>query len=124
MDPDAPYTRAGSLDDGLKHLLDAAAAAPTSSELLADAVLDELIGDDARRDDIALLVIGLDAEPLRGGTDKAAEEIAAEGSVPSPRRPLSCAYVWLPRIRGIVVSCRIVRHTSTTSACRPKLAGM
>ncbi|MGL6279098.1 MAG: SpoIIE family protein phosphatase [Gaiella sp.] len=86
VDPDAVYTswqvplapgsyvllytdglverRGRSLDDGLQHLLDAAAGAPKSPDLLAEAVLDELIGDDTRRDDVALLVIGLDAEPL------------------------------------------------------------
>lgn len=51
------------IDDGLRRLAAVRPPAGHDPELLADAILDELIGDRPRRDDIALLVVHLAGRP-------------------------------------------------------------
>lgn len=53
-----------SLDAGLDRLARAAARAPHEAELFVDAVIADLIGEDERGDDVALLAVRLDPTPL------------------------------------------------------------
>jgi GAF domain-containing protein/anti-sigma regulatory factor (Ser/Thr protein kinase) len=53
-----------SLDDGLRLLAEAVEGSLATPEELVDLILDRLIGDAERGDDVALLAIGLDREPL------------------------------------------------------------
>jgi anti-sigma regulatory factor (Ser/Thr protein kinase) len=57
--PDRP------IDDGLDLLARACARAPREPDVFIDAVVDELLGSGARRDDVALLAIRLDELPQR-----------------------------------------------------------
>ncbi len=54
-----------SIDEGLDLLAAAAAAAPQDPNAFVNAVVEELLGKGARGDDVALLVIRLDAVPLQ-----------------------------------------------------------
>ena len=54
-----------SIDEGLDLLAAAAAAAPQEPDAFVNAVVEELLGEGARGDDVALLVIRLDAVPLQ-----------------------------------------------------------
>ncbi len=54
-----------SIDEGLDLLAAAAAAAPREPDAFVNAVVEELLGKGARGDDVALLVIRLDAVPLQ-----------------------------------------------------------
>ncbi|HEU0304230.1 MAG TPA: SpoIIE family protein phosphatase [Gaiellaceae bacterium] len=53
-----------SIDDGLELLAQAAAQAPREPDAFVDAVVEEMLGTGARGDDVAILVILLDAIPL------------------------------------------------------------
>jgi len=53
------------LDTGLTLLVEAATDASRDPEVLADLLLERLVGDASRGDDIAVLVIALDPRPLR-----------------------------------------------------------
>lgn len=53
-----------SLDEGFALLLEAAIDAPANPDRLVDKLLAELIGDDVRGDDVALLAVAFDRAPL------------------------------------------------------------
>lgn len=53
-----------SLDEGLRLLAEAARDAPRDAERMVDAILERLLGDDPRGDDVAVLAICLDLAPL------------------------------------------------------------
>jgi serine phosphatase RsbU (regulator of sigma subunit)/anti-sigma regulatory factor (Ser/Thr protein kinase) len=56
--------RGRSIDEGLARLAEAAARAPREPDAFVDAVVGELLGAEARQDDVALLAILLDPAPL------------------------------------------------------------
>ncbi|HKY24491.1 MAG TPA: SpoIIE family protein phosphatase [Gaiella sp.] len=77
--------RGRSIDEGLNALADAAARAPREPDAFVDALVGELLGAEARQDDVALLAILLDpalAKPL------SLEIPAAPDSLPILRREL------------------------------------
>ena len=53
-----------SLDDGLRLLAEAAGDAPLDAEAVVELLIDRLVGDEARGDDVAVLAVALDRTPL------------------------------------------------------------
>jgi serine phosphatase RsbU (regulator of sigma subunit)/anti-sigma regulatory factor (Ser/Thr protein kinase) len=81
--------RGRSLDEGFERLRTAVATAPREPDLLADHVLEHLIGDEERRDDVVLLVARLLPVAPR------AMDIRVDGGEASLRNAREALRLWL-----------------------------